>query len=70
MFNTESPIEIYYWSHPDATIKEFIDYTKEQDRRKQEAENERYNNCIDWYKNLEGVLEAEAAATQEPTYPA
>ena len=54
MFNTESPIEIYYRSHPDATIKEFIDYTKEQDRRKQEAENERYNNCIDWYKNLEG----------------
>lgn len=54
MFNTESPIEIYYRSYPDATIKEFIDYTKEQDRRRQEAETERYNNCIDWYKNLEG----------------
>jgi hypothetical protein len=54
MFNNESPIEIYYQSHPDATIKEFIDYTKEQDRRRQEAETERYNNCIDWYKNLEG----------------
>jgi len=54
MFNIESPIEIYYKNHPKALVEEYLQYVKEENERKKAIENERYNNCIDWYKNLEG----------------
>ena len=50
----ETPVEIYYNTHPDATIKEFIDFVKEETRRKNEAERERSEKCTNWYKELAG----------------
>ena len=50
----ETPVEIYYKTHPDATIKDFIDFIKEETRRKNEAERERSEKCTNWYKELAG----------------
>ena len=49
-----SDIEIYFNSHPDATIKEYLDYVKAKDIEKKEYESEREKNRIEWYKALEG----------------
>ena len=49
-----SDIEIYFKSHPDATVKEYLDYVKAKNIEKREAENERQEKCIEWYKSLEG----------------
>lgn len=54
MFNNESPIEIYYRNHPKALVEEYLQYVKEEKERKYAEEKERYNNCIEWYKNLNG----------------
>ncbi len=51
---SNSDIEIYFKSHPDATVKEYLDYIKAKNTEKIEAENERQKKCIEWYKSLEG----------------
>lgn len=51
---TNKEIEIYYKDHPNSTLKEFLDYVKEQDRIKFDLESENYYKKMDWYKNLEG----------------
>jgi len=49
-----SDIEIYFKSHPDATIKEYLDYVKAKDIEKKKSKDEREKNRIEWYKALEG----------------
>ena len=49
-----SDIEIYFKSHPDATVKEYLDYAKAKDDEKKESESERKKNRIEWYKALKG----------------
>lgn len=50
----QSPIVIYYQYHPDATIKEYLEYEALKEKEKKDAELERQNKCLEWYKALEG----------------
>lgn len=49
-----SNIEIYLKSHPDATIKEYLDYVKAKDNIERAKRAEQLNNKVQWYKDLIG----------------
>ena len=53
MFENYPLIEIYYRNHPDATIKEYLEYCRKLKENEKLNENTRYENCIEWYKNLQ-----------------
>lgn len=47
-------VKEYLKLHPDASLKDYVDYTISSEKEYEEKENERYKNCEDWYKGLEG----------------
>lgn len=47
-------IENYYAIHPNATLKEYFDYIKEENKIKKQQVIEKEHKLIEWYKNLEG----------------
>lgn len=51
--NDLSPV-VYLQHHPDATLKEYLEYEALKMKEKKDAELERHNKCIEWYKALEG----------------
>jgi len=51
--NDISPV-VYFQYHPDATLKEYLEYEALKEKEKKDAVLERQNKCLEWYKALEG----------------
>jgi hypothetical protein len=44
----------YYKTHPDASIKDYLDYVNEYREKEQKEREEKIKNCEEWYKALAG----------------
>lgn len=44
----------YYKTHPDASIKDYLDYVNEYREKEQKEREEKIKNCENWYKALAG----------------
>ena len=53
MFEND-PLKVYYQNHPNATIKDYLDYLDTKKKEDFEKENNRNDLKIQWYKDLAG----------------
>lgn len=53
MFESNS-IKDYLLKHPEASLKEYWEYENMKEKEKKDAESQRLDKCIEWYKALEG----------------